>query len=200
MNYIFITALPLTVFFIILAGDVIAILAGSAFTRSVSVMQIIMPTVFLIGITNILGIQILVPTGREKYVLYSVMAGALTDLVMNLALIPVYGPDGAAVGTLAAEIVVLLFQLCFLRKEMGDFFKGIQYLRIAAVLLISTAMLILLCVNTAFSPFVALIVFGTVFFLTYGVLLVLFREKLTMELMGNLRRYMDKNSDKRKKD
>ncbi len=200
VNYILITALPLTVFFIILAGDVIALLAGSAFLRSVSVMQIIMPTVFLIGITNILGIQILVPTGREKYVLYSVMAGALTDLVMNLLFIPVYGPDGAAVGTLLAEIVVLLIQLCFLREEMGDFFKGIQYLRIVAVLLISTALLMFLCVNTAFSPFVTLIVFGSVFFLAYGVLLVLFREKLTMELMGDIRKYMYKNSDKRKKD
>ena len=54
-------------------------------------------------------------------------------------------------------------------------------------------------IGVAGGIFLIVTVFGTVFFLAYGVLLVLFREKLTMELMGDLRRYMDKNSDKRKK-
>ena len=195
VNYIFITALPLTVFFIIQAGNVIEVLAGSAFLQSVSVMQIIMPTVFLIGLTNILGIQILVPTGREKLVLYSVMAGALTDLVLNLLLIPVYGPDGAAMGTLAAEAVVLLVQLWFLRNEISVFFKGIQYLRIAAVLIISTALLIFLGVNSTFLPFFALLIFTPVFFFAYVVLLILFREKLTLELIGDIKEYMKKSNN-----
>lgn len=38
-------------------------------------MQIIMPTIFLIGLTNIIGLQILVPLGKEKEVFYSVVGG-----------------------------------------------------------------------------------------------------------------------------
>ena len=42
-------------------------------------MQIIMPTLLFIGITNVLGIQILVPIGKENVVLFSEIAGAVTD-------------------------------------------------------------------------------------------------------------------------
>ena len=40
-------------------------------------MQIIMPTLTLIGISNVTGIQMMVPLGREKQVLYSEIAGAI---------------------------------------------------------------------------------------------------------------------------
>ncbi len=54
-----------------------------------------MPTLLLIGITNILGIQILVPLGYEKAVLVSEIVGAVIDLVVNALLIPVYQSSGA---------------------------------------------------------------------------------------------------------
>lgn len=38
-----------------------------------------MPTVFLIGFTNITGIQILIPQGRENVVLISEIVGAVVD-------------------------------------------------------------------------------------------------------------------------
>lgn len=88
------------------------IISGEAFLPAVGAMRIIMPTLILIGFSNICGIQILVPLGLEKHVLYSEIVGAVTDIVMNLWLIPVMGAKGAAVGTLIAEAVVLLYQIC----------------------------------------------------------------------------------------
>ena len=69
-----------------------------------------MPTLLFIGITNVLGIQILVPLGREKTVRVSEIVGAVTDLILNAILIPQYGASGAAIGTLAAEFAVLVVQ------------------------------------------------------------------------------------------
>ena len=51
-------------------------------------MQIIMPTIIFIGLTNIMGIQMLVPMGLEKVVLHSEIAGAVIDLILNTLLIP----------------------------------------------------------------------------------------------------------------
>ena len=70
-------------------------------------MQVIMPTLVFIGLSNLTGIQILVPKGREKQVLYSEIAGAVVDFCLNLMLIPHLGATGAALGTVAAEAVVL---------------------------------------------------------------------------------------------
>ena len=62
---------------------------------AVEPMKIIMPTVLFIGITNVLGIQILVPLGREMAVCISVMVGAVVDLMINAVCIPNMASSGA---------------------------------------------------------------------------------------------------------
>ncbi|MBE6041283.1 MAG: flippase, partial [Clostridiales bacterium] len=66
-------------------------------------MKIIMPSVILIGMSNIIGLQLLVPDGREKDVVIAAVIGAAADLVLNLVLIPRFASAGAAAATLAAE-------------------------------------------------------------------------------------------------
>lgn len=105
------TSIPLCIFFIFFAKYSILILSGESFFSAVLPMQIIMPTLVLIGFSNLCGIQILVPLGQEKQVLYSEIAGAFTDVCLNLWLIPSMGATGAALGTLAAEAVVLVYQI-----------------------------------------------------------------------------------------
>ena len=106
-------------------------MSGNNYVGSIIPMQVIMPTLLLIGITNILGIQILVPTGREKIVLYSEIVGAIVDVIINALLIPVYASTGAAIGTLVAEFAVLVVQYWSLKNEVRDSFKQIHYIKIA---------------------------------------------------------------------
>ena len=54
------------VYFMLFAHESIYFLAGSAYDKSILPMQIIMPTLLFIGLTNIMGIQMLVPLGKEK--------------------------------------------------------------------------------------------------------------------------------------
>ena len=89
-----------------------------------------MPTLLFIGITNILGIQILVPMGNENIVLYSEIAGAVIDLAINAVLIPRFASAGAAFGTLIAELVVLIVQYITLKKYIIGMFKNIHFLRL----------------------------------------------------------------------
>ena len=106
LNFVVLAAVPLMIYFMIFARYGIYFLSGSAYEGSILPMQIIMPTLLFIGITNILGIQILVPLGKEKIVLYSEIAGAVTDLILNTLLIPPYAYAGAALVTLASQIEV----------------------------------------------------------------------------------------------
>ena len=174
-------SIPLTVYFTIFAKDSVLLLSGDAFLPSVLPMQIIMPTVFLIGITNLLGFQILVPTDREKIVLYSVIAGAATDLVINALLIPRLASAGAAIGTLVAETVVLIIQCVYLRKETGSIFREIRWLKIlggtAAAVLLSFFVLWL-----PVGPFLTVLISAVLFFGVYGVFLLLTKEELVTEL------------------
>ena len=120
LRFVVYISVPLTAFFILCARETVLVLAGRAFLPSVASMRIIMPTVLLIGITNILGIQVLVPTGQEKKVTLSVTAGGVVDLILNAVLIPKLGAAGAALGTLAAELAVLIIQLYMTRDILRE--------------------------------------------------------------------------------
>ena len=84
-SFAFVTvfAIPLCVYFIVMSDYSIDLFYGPAYENSVLPMRLILPTLICIGLTNTIGIQILVPTDREKLVVYSTCAGAVTDLILN---------------------------------------------------------------------------------------------------------------------
>ena len=182
LNFVFLAAAPLALYFVIYAREGILLLMGDAFADSTAPMQIIMPTLLLIGITNILGIQILVPLGREKIVLYSEIAGAVVDVVINALLIPGMGASGAAIGTLVAEAVVLAVQAAALRKEVADAFSKICYWKILLAMVAAaaagTSIKILNLPN-----FPALLLSALLFFGIYMLLLYATKERLFVEIM-----------------
>ncbi len=127
LDFVALISIPMCMYFILFARESIFFLSGEAYTGAVLPMQIIMPTLILIGLTNIMGIQMLVPMGAEKYVLYSELAGAAANLVLNAILIPELASSGAALGTLAAEGVVWYVQYYFLKNEVGVMYRKIRY-------------------------------------------------------------------------
>lgn len=113
------------------AREGIFFLSGDAYKPATIPMIIIMPTLLTIGLTNIMGIQMLIPLGKEKMVLYSEVAGAVVDFVINMLLIPQMASAGAAIGTLVAECVVWLVQYYVLRNRVTKAYRNIQYKKLA---------------------------------------------------------------------
>lgn len=138
IQFVTLTSLPLIFYFIIMARDSILFISGPAFYGSIRSMQIILPTILFIGLTNVMGIQVLVPLGKEKLVLYSTILGAFVDTLINFLLISNLGAEGAAIGTLVAEFSVLTLQTAFLRSNIKILFKGLQPIKLIMSLLIST--------------------------------------------------------------
>ena len=182
LNFVFLIATPLTIYFMIFARSGVLFLSGGEYEGAVVPMQIIMPTLLLIGITNILGIQILVPLGKEKYVLYSEIAGAVTDVVLNALLIPSMKSSGAAIGTLVAEFVVLIVQYVILRDMVKPAFLKIRYGKIMlAVAVGAGAASCTLLLH--WGHFTILMISSVIFFGLYGLLMLVMKESLVIELM-----------------
>jgi peptidoglycan biosynthesis protein MviN/MurJ (putative lipid II flippase) len=116
----------------------------------------------------------------------------VTDLILNALLIPVYKADGAAIGTLVAEAVVLLVQVWALRKDVVIFFSGIQYFRIVIPTVVSAAVTYFLVGPMDLSEPVRLCFSGLLFFTLYIILLILTGERLTGELLKDMIRFCHK--------
>lgn len=187
LNFVFLLAVPLTIFFMIFSEQGIYFLSSNQFGGSIYPMQVIMPTLLFIGLTNIMGMQILVPTGNEKQVLYSEIAGAVTDFVINLVLIPRLASIGAAIGTLVAEFVVLLVQYHYTKDFVSEIFKSIHYVKIglgiiAGVVLSQFVKNIHLVSNLRINSFCIIVLAGMLFFGAYGIILTLLKEPLVLEI------------------
>lgn len=133
-RFVFVAASAVTVYFSIFARESILLLSGEAFLPAVGPMMILMPTVLLIGLSNVTGIQILTPNGREREVMYSIWGGAILDFVLNLIVIPKFSANGAALSTLLAEGMVLLLQCWFLRDVLWSYIRQVQCWKIVIAL------------------------------------------------------------------
>ena len=182
LNFVVVAALPLIVYFTIFAEESVLLLSGNSFAGAVFPMQIIMPTVLFIGITNMLGMQIMVPLDKENLVFYSVLAGAVVDLIINMICIPSMASAGAAVGTLVAEFVVLIIQIVMLRERIREFMKSLQIGKI--LMAVSCAAAVCLWVKQMdISAFFALAMSAMIFFGVYVLVLAILKEQFMSDII-----------------
>ncbi|KFC20002.1 flippase [Chryseobacterium sp. FH1] len=109
--------LPISFGLILLADFVIPIFCGDTYVDAILTLKILSPIIIFIGISNVLGIQILYPQGHEKIVIFSTAIGAIVNFILNLWLIPLYSQNGAAVSTLFAELLVTVM-MCWIGKRL----------------------------------------------------------------------------------
>lgn len=185
INFVFLISLPMMLYFIIFSKEGIFFLSGNAYKNAISPMRIIMLTLIFIGLTNIMGIQMLVPLGREKIVLYSEIAGAVVDLVANFILIPHFASTGAAIGTLIAEIVVWIVQFSALKNEVETAYSKIQYSKILLALIIGCVASIWIKM-LGWNSFFTLLLSAILFFGSYILVLILMHESLTLEIANQI--------------
>lgn len=181
--FVLLISVPLTTYFIVFSDVTIRLLSGELFVRSILPMRIIMPTLVCIGLTNIMGIQILVPIGREKEVLYSEIGGAVINVVANSVLIPYMGAAGAAAGTLLAESVVLLIQVFFLRKTVIPILRSLPYQKLIAAVLLAALGSIWIGRIEGYD-IAALAGSSLLFFGIYAGVLIVSKESLFTELLS----------------
>lgn len=195
INFVFLVATPLMLYFMFFAKEGIFFLSGNTYGGAIVPMQIIMPTLFFIGLTNIMGMQILVPLGKENIVLYSEIVGAVVDLAINYILIPKYASAGAAIGTLVAEIAVWIVQYIYLRKQIKDAYKNVRYgILILALFLGSIASL---WVKKVFSgSFIVLLNSAILFFGVYFIVLTIAKEPLIYQIEEGLLTKLKKKGKK----
>ena len=196
-NFVFVVATAVTIYFTLYSEESILFLAGEAFLPATASMIVLMPTVLLIGLSNITGMQVLTPVGQEAKVVYSVTAGAVLDFVFNLVLIPKFGAAGAAFATLMAEALVLIIQCVYLRNQIGGMLKGIQFWKIILASAFATGAGMLIHRFTDFGVFLTLVVSAIAFFGVYGIVLLVLREKFVMEIMQSVLGLFDKMRSQR---
>lgn len=98
----FIVAVPLCVWLLILAPDIIAILFGDRYSDAALTLRVLSAAVLFLFPTS-LYIYVFSALGKQKYYTLSSGLCLAANVLLDVILIPHYGHLGAAVATLAAE-------------------------------------------------------------------------------------------------
>lgn len=170
-------AIPLSIFFIIEAKDVVIFLGGNAYEDATLCMQILMPILIISGFSNITGNQILLPHGKDISYMRAVMTGAIVDIILNLFFMPRYSLYGAAFATLMAEIVQMLLQLWQARVYLKDNVDFVELLKIIFACIISTIVIYNLKCTTKFSLIIGLGIYFIIYMIIYLFMLIVFKCK-----------------------
>ncbi len=170
-------AIPLSIFFVIEAKDVVIFLGGNAYEDATLCMQILMPILIISGFSNITGNQILLPHGKDISYMRAVMTGAIVDIILNLFFMPRYSLYGAAFATLMAEIVQMLLQLWQARVYLKDNVDFVELLKIIFACIISTIVIYNLKCTTKFSLIIGLGIYFIIYMIIYLFMLIVFKCK-----------------------
>jgi PST family polysaccharide transporter len=95
------------------------LLLGTEFALSVAVMQILAPIIFLIALSNVMGVQMLFPLHHDRFVLKIVLTAGLLNIAVALVLVPKWSANGMAVSVLLSELFVTVSYAVFLLVREG---------------------------------------------------------------------------------
>lgn len=186
LDLILCLSLPMAFGLILLAAPVTMIFCGPEYADAIPVLVLNAPVIIFIGISNLLGIQILYPKDKIGLVIWSVSVGALVNVILNILLIPGHGAVGAAVSTLFAELSVTAVQLIYGRKYYPFTLSALLNIRyIGATAIMSVALLLL----TSFAEGMALqLLIGLpVGILVYFTSLLVMKDPLLFETITSLK-------------
>jgi O-antigen/teichoic acid export membrane protein len=107
-------AMPIAAGGFILAAPLTQFILGSQYSGSGTLFRWLTLTIVTATAASYCGAQ-LIPNGREKKYFVAVLAGAFTNVVLNLLLIPKYGAVAAAFTTAFSQGVVALMNYYFVR-------------------------------------------------------------------------------------
>ena len=118
INVIMFLAFPMMFGIIAISYNFIPMYLGTDFSKSATILNLLSVTIIFSSFANVLRTEYLLPHELDKIYIWSVIGGAIVNLVANFLLIPKYSGIGASIGTIFAEFFVFFVQSFALRKKI----------------------------------------------------------------------------------
>ena len=190
-NLVFFLAFPLTFGIIAVANGFVPLFFGPGYDKVISIMMILSPIIIIIGMSNVIGMQYLLPTKKQKEFTISVICGSIVNFTINLFLIRLYGAIGAAIATVIAELTVTTIQINYV-KTIFNFKKIINISKnyfIAALVMYLTCYIVSLGVENSISSILYQVAIGAI---TYLGLLYILKDKFFIEVKDTIIRVLSR--------
>lgn len=177
--------IPLMLGTIAVADKLVPWFFGDGYDPVSNIIKFTSPLIIAIGLNNVLGMQYLVPIGRQKDFTTAVVIGALSNFVLNNILIRLFGTIGAVIASVLAETIILIYELYVTRKEFNwlMIFNGIIKYLIAGIIMFIVIYNIELHLGVSLLNTFIVFIIGVI---TYFIMLLLLRDSYILDNLNIL--------------
>ncbi len=118
-RFVWLLGIPICFGLIGISNNLVPWFYGEQFEKVKELLKILSFLVIAIGLSNVTGMQYLIPTKQQKKLTNSVLIGAVINVVLNVMLIPRFYALGAAIASVCAECMVTIVQLFYIQKQIS---------------------------------------------------------------------------------
>jgi O-antigen/teichoic acid export membrane protein len=117
LKYLLIIALPISIGITFIADKVIFLIYGAEFAKSATALQILI-CALVFTFASSLFLQLLISIDKQKLTTLSTGTCAIVNIALNLILIPILSYNGAAIATVATNMVLFIASFYFVSKHL----------------------------------------------------------------------------------
>ena len=158
---------------------------GEGYEKVPYLINIFSLIVIINGLSNVYGYQYLIPLGKNNVYVLSILSGTVFNFILNIFLIPSLYSYGAAISSIAGELLILIIQIIFLRKSIS--FKKVLLLTykyfIAGIIMFGITYSISFLLPSSILNTFILIFIGII---SYGVSIILLRDEFAKNILINI--------------
>ena len=187
MNFIFIISLPMVIFCILYAEPSVLLFAGNGYYEAILPLKILSIIILIASISNLTGIQMLIPLNKDKELCYSVIYGAISSFIFSPILVYYYGVLGAVVSVLISQVIVMTSQIIALRNYFYMLFSNIEYIKLSCGIIISILISFSLTWFAEGGQVLIFLMKTILFFSCYFLTLLLLRERFILLMFSQIK-------------
>lgn len=187
-RFVLMLSIPMCLGIIAVSENFVPWFFGDGYNAVVPILRIFSFLVVAIGLNNIMGLQYLIPTGKQNTYTFCVIVGAIVNLLCNFLLIPRYGAIGATVASVFAETCIAGIEFVIIRKDIkfSSVLKSATKYLIAGAVMFSITLLISKRLSSSIINTIIIAVSGIIVY--SGMLLALHDDFF----IGNMKSFISK--------
>lgn len=194
-SYIILLIFPCMAGIIAYAEQIILLISGQSYVPAAGSLRILAVALLFAVASGITVNCINTPNRLEKSSLYATIAAAATNIILNIFIIPVFRQNGAAMTTVAAEMMVLI--ICLVRlKDVSHYLHAGKLLKqfLHAALGFVLVILISTCLKKVIPSAIGSLACGLVLCpAAYAAALLLLRNEYFLGLISSVFKKLKRN-------
>lgn len=186
VNIVYLIAIPAIFGILAIGEEIIPIFLGEEFLQSISIFKMVSLLLLIIGLSNVFGMQVMIPYGKEKKFTLILSLAALANFIINLILIPRLSYFGATYATIFAELLVTVWMYFEVKKLVGHIPEIFRPWKMLIPSVLFYLIIKFVIKNMITSDILVILVSVPVAGIVYGVGLILLKENITMNVLNKI--------------